>query len=132
MILTHSHTLSHTHTHPPLPPVPACLYAFFVQQYIVDLVGHRAVFIGGLVTFTLSMAATIFSPNIAFLNVVTAISGVGFAALTSTPNMLVTMYNSDRQVREGGSVGGRKQVWEWVSVGGSECGCEGRRECGNE
>lgn len=62
------------------------------------LVGHRAVFVGGLAIFTVTMAATIVSPSIVFLNVVTAFSGVGFAALTATPNMLVTMYNSDRQV----------------------------------
>lgn len=78
--------------------VAACLYAFCLQQHMARLVGHRAVFVGGLAIFTVTMAATIVSPSIVFLNVVTALSGVGFAALTSTPNMLVTMYNSDRQV----------------------------------
>lgn len=51
--------------------------------------------------FTLSMTATIAAPSITFVNVVTALSGVGFAAITSTPNMLVTLYNSDREVRLG-------------------------------
>uniref|UniRef100_A0A0P4VX71 Solute carrier family 45 member 3 n=1 Tax=Scylla olivacea TaxID=85551 RepID=A0A0P4VX71_SCYOL len=81
-----------------LHSLTACLYAFFVQQHIVDLIGHRAVFLGGLAGFSLTMLATIVSPNIAFLNAVTAMSGIGFAALTSTPNMLVTLYNSDRQL----------------------------------
>lgn len=76
----------------------ACLYAFFIQQHIVRLLGHRAVFIGGLFIFAITMTATIAAPTVPFLNVVTALSGVGFAALTSTPNMLVTLYNSDRQV----------------------------------
>lgn len=77
----------------------ACLYAFFIQQHVVRLVGHRTVFVSGLFIFTVTMAATILAPSVTFLNVVTALSGIGFAALTSTPNMLVTLYNSDRQVR---------------------------------
>lgn len=81
-----------------LPCLLACLYAFFIQQHIVRLLGHRAVFIGGLFIFAITMTATIAAPTVPFLNVVTALSGVGFAALTSTPNMLVTLYNSDRQV----------------------------------
>lgn len=81
-----------------LHSLTACLYAFCIQQHIVRLVGHRTVFIGGLFIFTVTMAATIVSPTVTFLNVVTALSGVGFAALTSTPNMLVTLYNSDRQL----------------------------------
>ncbi|XP_064086688.1 solute carrier family 45 member 3-like [Macrobrachium nipponense] len=81
-----------------LHSLTACMYAFFIQQHIVRLVGHRTVFIGGLLMFALTMAATIVSPTMPFLNVVTALSGIGFAALTSTPNMLVTLYNSDRQL----------------------------------
>lgn len=93
-----------------LHSLTACLYAFFVQQHIVHLVGHRAVFIGGLTIFTITMAATIVAPSVAFLNVVTALSGVGFAALTSTPNMLVTLYNSDRQL----------YMWDELSPDGGE------------
>lgn len=81
-----------------LHSLTACLYAFFIQQHIVRLLGHRAVFIGGLFIFAITMTATIAAPTVPFLNVVTALSGVGFAALTSTPNMLVTLYNSDRQL----------------------------------
>jgi len=81
-----------------LHSLTACLYAFLIQQHIVKLVGHRAVFIGGLCIFAVTMAATIISPTLAFLNTVTALSGIGFAALTSTPNMLVTLYNTDRQL----------------------------------
>lgn len=81
-----------------LHSLTACMYAFFIQQHIVRLLGHRTVFIGGLLMFALTMAATIVSPTMPFLNVVTALSGIGFAALTSTPNMLVTLYNSDRQL----------------------------------
>ncbi|KAK4301984.1 hypothetical protein Pmani_025905 [Petrolisthes manimaculis] len=81
-----------------LHSMTACLYAFCLQQHMVRLAGHRAVFMGGLAIFTVAMSATIVSPSIVFLNVVTALSGIGFAALTSTPNMLVTMYNSDRQL----------------------------------
>ncbi|KAG7173139.1 Membrane-associated transporter protein-like 1 [Homarus americanus] len=81
-----------------LHSLTACLYAFCIQQHIVRLVGHRTVFIGGLFIFTITMAATIISPTVTFLNVVTALSGIGFAALTSTPNMLVTLYNTDRQL----------------------------------
>lgn len=81
-----------------LHSLTACLYAFFVQQHLVHLLGHRLVFLGGMGVFTLSMTATIAAPSITFVNVVTALSGVGFAAITSTPNMLVTLYNSDRGV----------------------------------
>lgn len=81
-----------------LHSLTACLYAFLIQQHIVRLVGHRAVFVGGLAIFAVTMAATIVSPTMAFLNTVTALSGIGFAALTSTPNMLVTLYNTDRQL----------------------------------
>jgi len=81
-----------------LHSLTACLYAFLIQQHIVRLVGHRAVFIGGLTIFAITMAATIVSPTLAFLNTVTALSGIGFAALTSTPNMLVTLYNTDRKM----------------------------------
>lgn len=81
-----------------LHSLTACLYAFCLQQHMVRLVGHRAVFVGGLAIFAATMAATIVSPSIVFLNVVTALSGIGFAALTSTPNMLVTLYNTDRQL----------------------------------
>ncbi|KAK7016764.1 hypothetical protein SK128_025697 [Halocaridina rubra] len=81
-----------------LHSLTACMYAFFIQQHIVRLVGHRTVFVGGLLIFAVTMAATIFSPTMPFLNIVTALSGIGFAALTSTPNMLVTLYNSDRQL----------------------------------
>lgn len=93
-----------------LHSLTACLYAFFVQQHIVDLIGHRAVFLGGLAGFSLTMLATILSPNIAFLNAATALSGIGFAALTSTPNMLVTLYNSDRQL----------YMWDELSPDGGE------------
>lgn len=81
-----------------LHSLTACLYAFFIQQHIVRLLGHRAVFVGGLLVFAVTMTATIVSPTMPFLNIVTALSGIGFAALTSTPNMLVTFYNSDRQL----------------------------------
>ncbi|KAG0727469.1 Solute carrier family 45 member 3 [Chionoecetes opilio] len=93
-----------------LHSLTACLYAFFVQQHMVHLVGHRTVFLGGLVIFTLTMAVTIVVPSVAFLNAVTALSGIGFAALTSTPNMLVTLYNSDRQL----------YMWDELSPDGGE------------
>ncbi|XP_045623898.1 solute carrier family 45 member 3 [Procambarus clarkii] len=93
-----------------LHSLTACLYAFCIQQHIVRLVGHRTVYIGGLFIFTVTMAATMISPTVTFLNIVTAMSGVGFAALTSTPNMLVTLYNSDRQL----------YLWDATTLEGGE------------
>ncbi|CAL4181064.1 unnamed protein product [Meganyctiphanes norvegica] len=79
----------------------ACVYALVIQQPLIYLFGDRFVFIGGSAVFAVAMMATIVSPNIYFLIIVTSLSGIGFAAITSTPNTLVTLYNTN------------KQVWMW-------------------
>ncbi|XP_076069536.1 solute carrier family 45 member 3-like [Oratosquilla oratoria] len=88
-----------------LHSLTACVYSFFIQPFFIGYMGPRNVFVGGLVIFAFSMMATTVSPSVVFLNVVTAISGIGFAALTSTPNLLVTLYNSNRPLYywDGGS-----------------------------
>jgi len=76
----------------------ACVYAFMFQQPLIKLFGPRNVFIGGIAVFTVATFATLVSPSIHFTVIVTTLSGVGFAAITSTPNTLVILYNTNKQM----------------------------------
>ena len=47
----------------------------------------------GLLTFALSMLLTALIPNVTVLNICAALSGIGFAVITTIPNTLVTLYH---------------------------------------
>ncbi|KAL7645108.1 UNVERIFIED_CONTAM: hypothetical protein RMT77_003486 [Armadillidium vulgare] len=81
-----------------LQSLAACLYAFFIQQHLVQLLGARTVFLGGLLVFFLSMVMTLFLPTIFAIKIATALSGIGTATLTTTPNMLVTNYFQKKDI----------------------------------
>ena len=76
----------------------ALLFSSCLQKYVISLVGLRSTYLSGLVIFAVCMFLTVASgPNIFALNFFAAVSGIGFAVITTIPNGLITMYraNSD-------------------------------------
>ena len=84
----------------PVYQVPACylcptalLFSSCLQKRVISLIGLRETYLLGLVTFAVSMLLTVASgPNVVALNVFAAVSGVGYAVITTIPNSLITMY----------------------------------------
>ena len=59
------------------------------------MIGLRETYLLGLVIFAVSMFLTVASGrNVVALNVFAAVSGVGFAVITTIPNSLITMYRA--------------------------------------
>uniref|UniRef100_T1JEX0 Membrane-associated transporter protein n=1 Tax=Strigamia maritima TaxID=126957 RepID=T1JEX0_STRMM len=73
----------------------ALLYATFIQNHIVHKYGIRYVYLSGLFTFSLSMLGILCNSNLFVVSACTAMSGIGFATITSVPNTLVTGYQND-------------------------------------
>ena len=69
-----------------------------MQHHIIQAIGLRNTYLTGLITFGFSMTFTVAFPNVVVLNVCAAISGLGFAVITTIPNTLVTMYHNHPEV----------------------------------
>ena len=73
----------------------ALLFSSCLQKRVISLIGLRETYLLGLVTFAASMFLTVASgANVVALNVFAAVSGVGFAVITTIPNSLITMYRA--------------------------------------
>lgn len=77
-----------------LHSITACLYAVLVQEHVTKLIGLKRSYQFGLGMFSLSMAATVLlSSSLTVLNIASALSGIGYAVITTIPNSLVTTYH---------------------------------------
>ncbi len=56
---------------------------------MTNMIGLKVVYLFGVVVFGLSMTFTVLFPSVIILNVCAAISGVGFAVVTTIPGTLV-------------------------------------------
>ena len=77
--------------------VVGALYAPFLKP-IIHRFGIHATFSFGMFTFALSMLVMYFFRNIAIINLMASVSGLGMASLTSIPYTLVMTYHANREV----------------------------------
>jgi solute carrier family 45 protein 3 len=77
--------------------ITSAVYAFFVEN-LVERIGIRRTYAAGMVMFTVSMAGMVIYRNIYFVNVMAAMTGFGYATLTTIPFILVTQYHADKEV----------------------------------
>ncbi|CAG0880239.1 unnamed protein product, partial [Darwinula stevensoni] len=75
-----------------------CLFGF-IQKSVISLIGLRSTYLLGMCIFSLSMVLTMFvTDNVFLINVLAAISGVGYSAVTTVPNSLLTMYHAKKEI----------------------------------
>ena len=74
----------------------ALLFSSCLQKRVISLIGLRATYLSGLVIFAVCMFLTVATgANVSALNFFAAVSGVGFAVITTIPNSLITMYHDN-------------------------------------
>ncbi|XP_054723910.1 solute carrier family 45 member 3-like [Uloborus diversus] len=77
--------------------ITSAIYAGIFQGFMEDHFGEKITFIIGMLSFSVSMLGTILTKNINLLNSFAVLSGLGSAAMTTTPYTLVTEYNSKKK-----------------------------------
>lgn len=78
--------------------ITACVYAGFLQDAVIRHFGMARAYFVGLLVFGLCMVAILASTSIAVISLCTAVAGLGFAAITTIPNTLVTTYHADKEL----------------------------------
>lgn len=76
----------------------AIIYASFFQKSVMKWYGMSRAYFFGLAVFTLCMMGTLLSKNLVFINILAALSGTGFATITTIPYMLVSAYHNEPEV----------------------------------
>ena len=77
--------------------ITSAIYAFFVEN-LVERVGIRRTYAAGMMTFTGSMVGMVMFRNIYFVNTMAALTGFGYATLTTIPFIIVTQYHAEKEV----------------------------------
>ena len=77
--------------------VNSALYAGVIER-IMARFDLRLTYAVGMLTFTVAMAIMAISQNVYVVCTMAAMTGVGYATLTTTPFMLVTIYHEDEKV----------------------------------
>ncbi|XP_048780513.1 solute carrier family 45 member 3-like isoform X2 [Ostrea edulis] len=77
--------------------ITSAVYAFFVEN-LVERIGIRRTYAAGMIMFTISMAGMVIYRNIYFVNVMAAMTGFGYATLTTIPFILVTQYHAEKEI----------------------------------
>ncbi|XP_022337209.2 solute carrier family 45 member 3-like isoform X3 [Crassostrea virginica] len=77
--------------------ITSAVYAFFVEN-LVERVGIRRTYAAGMMTFTGSMVGMVMFRNIYFVNTMAALTGFGYATLTTIPFIIVTQYHAEKEI----------------------------------
>nr|XP_022337199.1 solute carrier family 45 member 3-like isoform X2 [Crassostrea virginica] len=77
--------------------ITSAIYAFFVEN-LVERVGIRRTYAAGMMTFTGSMVGMVMFRNIYFVNTMAALTGFGYATLTTIPFIIVTQYHAEKEI----------------------------------
>ena len=72
----------------------ACVFAICGMEYVTNMIGMKNTYVYGLISFGISMLFTAIFPNVIVLNICAAISGLGYAAINTIPNSLITAYHA--------------------------------------
>jgi len=72
----------------------ACLFAMFIQEPLIQMIGMKATYLFGLLTFAISMFLLVAFPLDISVNLCGALSGFGTAVANTIPGTLVTKYNT--------------------------------------
>jgi len=78
--------------------VNSAMYAGIIER-IMARFDLRVTYVVGMATFSLAMAVMAITQDVYVVCIMAAMTGVGYATLTTTPFMLVTNYHEDEQVR---------------------------------
>ncbi|KAG8188990.1 hypothetical protein JTE90_010078 [Oedothorax gibbosus] len=76
----------------------AALYAGLVQDELIKKLGRKMTYLFGMICFTISLLGTVSSSNLWSVNIFSALSGLGSAAITTVPYALITEYYSKKEV----------------------------------
>ena len=77
--------------------VTSAAYAAVIGR-LVARVGPRVTYLAGMGSFTVAMAVMAASRNVVVVSAMAALTGVGYATLTTVPFLLVTQYHQRKQV----------------------------------
>ena len=92
------------------------MYAVFFQDYVTKMIGLKRSYQLGLGLFSLAMAVTVLNTSsLTSLNIAAAVSGAGYAVITTIPNALVTMYHEEPSLYYGAEAG-RAGVGEDIAI----------------
>ncbi|XP_029651080.1 solute carrier family 45 member 3 [Octopus sinensis] len=72
-------------------------YSPFIER-LVERYGCRLTYLCGMASFSLAMFIMVFCHNIIIVNAVAAVTGFGYATLTTIPFILVSDYHADKAV----------------------------------
>ncbi|KAG1687297.1 putative uncharacterized transposon-derived protein F52C9.6 [Nymphon striatum] len=76
------------------------LYSALLQNKLTNIFGLKAILVGGLVTFTVSMFGTVMSTSsMSMLNMWTTLSGIGQVAVNTVSLSLICIYHSCEKTR---------------------------------
>ncbi|GAB6027965.1 hypothetical protein CHUAL_002192 [Chamberlinius hualienensis] len=78
--------------------IVSSIYACTLQKYLLKRYGCRFVYFLGLFIYTISMSWTLLTDDLFMINLMAAISGTGFAAITTIPYMLISAYHSQPDI----------------------------------
>ncbi|GBM37896.1 Membrane-associated transporter protein [Araneus ventricosus] len=76
----------------------AAVYAAFLQDKLIYRFGKSNTYLFGMICFTLSLLGTVMTESIMLVNLFSALSGLGSAAITTVPYALITEYYSKKEV----------------------------------
>ncbi|KAK3612497.1 hypothetical protein CHS0354_024467 [Potamilus streckersoni] len=77
--------------------ITSIVYAFFVER-LVDRYGCRLTYLFGMMSFCCAMFGIVLVDNIIFVNTMAALTGIGYATLTTIPFILVTKYHAKKEL----------------------------------
>ena len=66
----------------------------FIQEPLIQMIGMKATYLFGLLTFAISMFLLVVFPSDISVNLCGALSGFGTAVANTIPGTLVTKYNT--------------------------------------
>ncbi|GIY95674.1 solute carrier family 45 member 3 [Caerostris extrusa] len=76
----------------------AAVYAAFLQEKLINKYGKSKTYLFGMICFTLSLLGTVLTSSLILVNLFSALSGLGSAAITTVPYALITEYYSKKEL----------------------------------
>lgn len=77
--------------------ITSAVYALFVER-LVDQYGCKATYMIGMASFSASMFGMVVFKNVVMVTVMAALTGFGYATLTTVPFYLVSKYHAEKEI----------------------------------
>lgn len=77
--------------------ITSAVHALFVEKF-VEKYGCKRTYLAGMISFSCAMLGMVCVRNIAFVSIMAAFTGFGYATVTTIPFILVTKYHKEKEV----------------------------------